>query len=78
MDALDALIYLVRNIRTEVNPFPINYDLSKGVIFDGKDFIYPPDWNTRPHTQEGRVLERVFGKDRWNAQKREQMPMGGL
>jgi hypothetical protein len=78
MDALDALIYLVRNIRTEVNPFPLNYDLSRGVIFDGKEFTYPPDWNTRPHTQEGRVLERVFGKSRFGMRPKDALPMGGL
>jgi hypothetical protein len=78
MDALDALIYLVRNIRTEVNPFPTNYDLSRGVIYDGKDFIYPSNWNQVPHTDEGRVLGRVFGKERWQTKVKESLPMGGL
>ena len=78
MDALDALIYMVRNIRTEVNPFPVNYNLAAGQVYDPNSIIYPPDWNTRPHTQEGRVLERVFGKERWGTQKRDTLPMGGL
>jgi hypothetical protein len=78
MDALDALIYMVRNIRTEINPFPFNYNFATGTIYDAKDVIYPPDWNTRAHTQEGRTLERVFGKERFNRQRRDSMPMGGL
>lgn len=75
MDALDALIYLVRNIRTEVNPFPFNYNLQAGQIYDAKNVIYAPDWNTRAHTEEGRVLERVFGR---NTKPRPSLPMGGL
>ena len=78
MDALDALIYMVRNIRTEVNPFPVNYNLAAGQVYDPNTIIYPPDWNQRAHTREGRALEVVFGKDRWNAKKRESMPLGGL
>jgi hypothetical protein len=78
MDALDALIYLIRNIRTEVNPFPVNYDMSRGVIYDSNHYIYPQNWNQIPHTEEGRVLGRVFGKERWNTQVKEKLPMGGL
>ena len=78
MDALDALIYFVRNLNRTANPFPLNYNLSAGEIYDGTKVIYPLDWNTRAHTEEGRVLERVFGKERWQTQKRDTMPMGGL
>jgi hypothetical protein len=78
MDALDALIYLVRNIRTEVNPFPINYDLSKGAIFDAAHHVYPPNWNKIPHTDEGRVLGKVFGKERYAPRKDSPIPLGGI
>jgi hypothetical protein len=77
MDALDALIYLVRNIRTEVNPFPFNYDLSRGAIYDGASTIYPPDWAHIPHTEEGRALGRVFDKGRFR-EKRNALPLGGI
>jgi|HubBroStandDraft_2_1064218.scaffolds.fasta_scaffold18379_3 hypothetical protein len=76
MDALDALIYLVRNIRTEVNPFPFNYDLSRGVIYDSNQVIYPPNWNAIPHTEEGRALGRVFDKRR--LPPRQSLPLGGI
>lgn len=78
MDALDALIYMVRNIRTEINPFPINYDIPRGVIYDGATTVYPPDWNRVPHTDEGRVLGRVFDKGRYRPKPHEPMPLGGL
>lgn len=78
MDALDALIYFIRNLNRGTNPFPINYDIAAGQIYDSAKVIYPLDWNKRAHTEEGRVLERVFGKERWNTQKRDSIPLGGL
>lgn len=78
MDALDALIYLVRNIRTEVNPFPINYDLSRGVTYDGATTIYPENWNRIPHTPEGQVLGRIFDKSRFRPKPKEETLLGGL
>lgn len=78
MDALDALIYFIRNLRMSENPFPINYDLSQGQIYNSDNYIYPLDWNKRAHTQEGRVLERVFGKDRFKEKRSESTIMGGL
>lgn len=78
MDALDALIYLVRNIRTEVNPFPTNYDMSRGVLYDGAQYVYPQNWNRIPHTDEGRALGRVFDKGRFLPKQKDKLPMGGL
>lgn len=62
MDALDAMIYFIRNLNMSGNPFPINYDLTKGQIYDGANHIYPQNWQRQAKTEEGRVLERVFGK----------------
>jgi hypothetical protein len=78
MDALDALIYFIRNLRMSENPFPVNYDLSRGVEYDSAKHIYPEDWNKRAHTQDGRVLEKVFGKERYKARPTEPMIIGGL
>lgn len=77
MDALDALIYFIRNLRMSENPFPVNYDLGQGIIYDPATHIYPPNWNKQAHTQEGKVLERVFGRSRF---KRSTSPdiMGGI
>lgn len=77
MDALDALIYLVRNINLQTNPFPVNYDVSHGTIFDSKDHVYPAQWNKIPHTDEGRVLAQVFGKGRFKPRESPNI-MGGL
>lgn len=78
MDALDALIYFIRNLRMSENPFPVNYDLSQGKIYDSDTHIYPFDWNRTAHTQEGWVLERVFGKDRFREKRGGSSVIGGL
>lgn len=78
MDALDALIYFIRNLNMTGNPFPVNYDISRGKEFDPTVHIYPPDWNQKAHTPEGRVLERVFGKDRFNKTPPRPQSLGGL
>lgn len=78
MDALDALIYLVRNIRTEVNPFPINYDMASGMVYDSANHVYAPNWNKIPHTREGQTLAKVFGKERFVARKDGVPLLGGL
>lgn len=78
MDALDALIYFVRNLRMGENPFPVNYDLTRGMIFDPKDHIYPENWNRIAHTEEGKVLEKVFGKERFKPRPIKPIVIGGL
>ena len=78
MDALDALIYFVRNLNRSANPFPVNYNIEAGQIYDGAVHIYPLDWNKRAHTEEGRVLERVFDKGRFRPPKDGPSIMGGL
>lgn len=78
MDALDALIYFIRNLNMTANPFPVNYDLKRGAVFDAADHIYPENWNKVPHTDEGRVLGKIFGKDRFKTTRESSMPMGGL
>ena len=78
MDALDALIYFVRNLNRSANPFPVNYNVDAGQIYDGAQHIYPLDWNKRAHTDEGRVLERVFDKGRFRPPKDGPSIMGGL
>lgn len=66
MDALDALIYFVRNLNRTANPFPLNYNLAAGQIYDGATVIYPQGWDREAHTAEGKVLERIFSKGRFN------------
>jgi hypothetical protein len=78
MDALDALIYFIRNLNMTGNPFPINYDLTKGQIFDSANHIYPENWKKIPHTDEGRVLNRVFGKERFALPRPSKVPLGGI
>jgi len=78
MDALDALIYFIRNLNMAGNPFPVNYDLTSGKEYDGNTTIYPLGWNKIPHTDEGRVLGRIFGKERFIVKPTEIMPIGGL
>lgn len=77
MDALDAMIYFIRNLNMMGNPFPINYDLSQGHIFESANHIYPLDWNRQAKTEEGRVLAQVFGK-RFNRKPFEPKKLGGL
>jgi len=43
MDALDALIYFIRNLNMAVNPFPVNYDLMNGREYDSSITIYRSD-----------------------------------
>lgn len=78
MDALDALIYFVRNLNRNTNPFPVNYNIDAGQIYDSATNIYPEDWNKRAHTEEGRVLERVFDKGRYRSKEKSPSVFGGL
>jgi len=78
MDALDALIYFIRNLNMAVNPFPVNYDLMNGREYDSSITIYPIGWDKRAHTDEGRVLEQVFGKGRFKVKADDVMTLGGL
>lgn len=77
MDALDALIYFIRNLNMSTNPFPINYNLGAGKIYDIADHIYPENWNKIPHTDEGRVLAQVFGKSIFRKQVNAEV-LGGF
>ena len=45
MDALDALIYFIRNLNMSTNPFPLNYNMSAGKIYDSATVIYPQNWD---------------------------------
>ncbi len=78
MDALDALIYFVRNLNRSANPFPLNYNLSAGQIYDGAKVIYPQNWDKEAHTPEGKVLERVFGKKRFAEPRKTREIIGGI
>jgi len=78
MDALDALIYLIRNLNRSGNPFPLNYNLQIGAVYDPVTTIYPQDWDKRAHTQEGKVLERIFDKSRYVKKPDTPSLMGGL
>jgi hypothetical protein len=81
MDALDALLYFVRNLNRSANPFPVNYNLEAGQIYDGAKVIYPPNWDKVAHTHEGRVLEKIFSKDRYNegrVSKQSRNILGGI
>jgi hypothetical protein len=78
MDALDALIYFIRNLNMSGNPFPINYDLSRGIIYDSADHIYPENWGKIPHTDEGRVLGKIFDKGRFKPAPIQAPVIGGL
>jgi hypothetical protein len=78
MDALDALIYFIRNLNMSGNPFPINYDLSRGIIYDSADHIYPENWDKIPHTDEGRVLGKIFDKGRFKPAPIQDPVIGGL
>lgn len=78
MDALDALIYFVRNLNMSTNPFPANYDITQGQIYDGKTHVYPANWDKRAHTDEGRVLEQIFRKDRYQPPKNKPIGLAGL
>lgn len=76
MDALDALIYLVRNTRMEANPFPLDYDLTTGRTYDPATFVYPQNWDRVAHTPEGRALQQAFSRGR-NSRKAG-LALGGL
>lgn len=78
MDALDAMIYWVRNIVTKTNPFPVNYNLASGAIYDSKDHVYPDNWNRIAHTDEGRMLQQVFAKQRYIPRRGDAPIVGGL
>jgi len=79
MDALDALIYFIRNLNMSTNPFPINYDLSRGVVYDSANHVYPENWNRGPHTEEGRVLGKIFDKKRFAEPRRDKDAiLGGI
>jgi hypothetical protein len=78
MDALDALIYFIRNLNMTGNPFPTNYDLSRGVVYDSATHVYPDGWDKKPHTEEGRVLDQVFGRGRFKRSNGSNGVMGGL
>lgn len=78
MDALDALLYCVRNLNMSTNPFPVNYDLTRGVVYDSANHIYPENWNKKAHTDEGRALERIFSKERFSKKPKGSQIMGGL
>ena len=78
MDALDALIYFVRALNRSTNPFPVNYNIEVGQIYDSALHIYPADWNKHARTGEGRALERVFDKGRYRNTGQKPHIMGGL
>lgn len=78
MDALDALVYLIRNLNRSANPFPFNYDLKAGALHDPRTTIYPQDWKAIPHTDEGRVLGRIFDKGRFSKRPDDKNLLGGL
>lgn len=79
MDALDALIYFIRNLNMTGNPFPLNYNLAAGVVYDSATHKYPEGWDKGAHTEEGKVLERVFGKNRFRRQQNNGSTLiGGL
>lgn len=78
MDALDALVYLIRNLNRSANPFPLNYSVTLGVIHDAATTIYPEGWNKGPRTQEGQVLAKIFNKGRFRSKPSEPPTMGGL
>lgn len=78
MDALDALIYFVRNLNRSTNPFPLNYNIDLGQVYDSAQHVYPIDWNRRAHTEEGRALERIFDKGRYRPAKDGPSIIGGL
>lgn len=75
MDALAAAIYFVRNLNRELNPFPANYDIVRGAVYDPNLYVYPQGTRTA-QTAEGRVLARVFDKSR--RIKPSTIPLGGL
>lgn len=78
MDALAALIYLIRNLNRLGDPFPANYDLKIGKVFDPATHVYPQGWERQPQTPEGRVLGRIFDKGRFARKPSEPPVMGGL
>lgn len=78
MDALDALIYLVRNINMSVNPFPVNYNMALGAVYDDRYHVYQQNWNNVPHTQEGQVLAKIFDKGRFKPKVKFPTVMGGI
>jgi hypothetical protein len=78
MDALDALVYLIRNLNRAANPFPANYNLMAGAIHDPATTIYPDGWQKQPQTAEGRVLGRVFDKSRFRRTPSDSTLIGGI
>lgn len=54
-DALDALIYLVRNIQNMKNPFPLNY----GTSID-KNTFFSPKWKSKNESQATDFMKKVL------------------
>lgn len=76
MDALAALVYFVRNLNTSGNPFPPNYNVELGTIYDPATTVYPPNWERLPRTEEGNALRTAFNRNR--LVPRPARPPGGL
>jgi PBSX family phage terminase large subunit len=63
-DALDALIYMVRNIQTTKNPFPHNYGLNIN-----KDTFISPKWQSKNNTQGSEIMKKMLNlvkKDKYD------------
>lgn len=60
MDALDALIYLVRNINMSINPFPTNYGLHPDL-----HAMNPLGVEAPTSTAEGEMFKKIFDKGRF-------------
>jgi hypothetical protein len=78
MDALDAVIYFIRNLNMTSNPLPVNYNISSGNVYDRATTIYPANWDKVPHTEEGRVIARIFGRGRIKPRTNGSSVIGGL
>jgi hypothetical protein len=78
MDALDALIYFIRNLNMSTNPFPLNYNLTVGKVYDPTVTIYPQNWDRGAHTAEGKVLERIFNRGKFKPETNGTALIGGL
>lgn len=61
MDALDALIYLVRNINMSINPFPANYGMGRNM-----EPLNPLGIQHEVNSAEGEMFKKIMATNRFS------------
>ena len=66
-DALDALIYMVRNVMTHKNPYPEDYDVMKG------DHVVYSKWKNKRESDFTESVKKIMNFDRLKRPKRKKL-----